>query len=460
MLRTLRDDTLIVFLSDTHIGGDEGHDIFESPEELTALLEELSAHGGSVELVLAGDFFDFLEIGDASNGENRASVTISRPEYRKLFSALRYFAADDRHRVIYLPGNHDAEVWWNPAVQKTLREKGLVDEFALSYAARFESVPERVVYCEHGNQFDPANTKRDYEDPLDTPLGDHIVTDLTRGMVAAGRITRSLDLRDLNKVYPLVTIPQWVVGRFFYDLLGRAVTFLLLPLLVGYAAYRVVAYLLTLAHDGSASFSFWESYRTLPGLQALFAEIAWDAGLLVVAFGLFFLAVRRTAARAVTSLSLGSPGHRQGVPPPRSPEQEIRGLLTTDRLPPMDRNLPGREIDVFVSGHTHAPSLSEIRCENGDAAIIVNSGCWLRQLQPIQAHFGGPPVFVSNFVQTHVRIFLGDCGVRVELWEHSKPARVRLRTAERIAILGRLPAQPAEDTKPRARASRELQGAG
>ncbi len=313
MIRTLQDDALIVFLSDTHIGGDEGHDIFESPNELTALLEELSAHGGPVELVLAGDFFDFLEIGDVPSGENRASVTIARPEYLKLFSTLRAFSAVEHHRVVYLPGNHDAEVWWSPAVQNTLREEGLVDEFAPSYAARFESVPERVLYCEHGNQFDPANTIRDYEDPLDTPLGDHIVTDLTRGLVSAGHITRSLDLGDLNKVYPLVTIPEWVVGRFFYDLLGRVVTYLLLPLIIGYAAYWVVEYLLLPLFVGPASFS-WESYRSLPGLRRrLLAEVASDATLLVIAFGLFFLAVRRTAARAVSSLSSRLPGHRRAI---------------------------------------------------------------------------------------------------------------------------------------------------
>lgn len=126
----------------------------------------------------------------------------------------------------------------------------------------------------------------------------------------------------------------------------------------------------------------------------------------------------------------------------------------------MDRDLPGREIDVFISGHTHAPSLSEIQREIGDAAIIVNSGCWLRQLQPIRAHFRGPPVFVSKFVQTHVRVYLSDSSVRVELWEHPKPARMQLRAAERIWILGRLPAQPAGDAKPLVQASRELQGAG
>ena len=126
----------------------------------------------------------------------------------------------------------------------------------------------------------------------------------------------------------------------------------------------------------------------------------------------------------------------------------------------MHRDLPGRQIGVFVSGHTHAPSLSEIRRENGDAAIIVNSGCWLRQLQPIHAHFRGPPVFAPKFVLTHVRVLLGNSGVCVELWEHPKPARVRLRLAERIVILGRLPTQPAEDARPRVQASGELQEAG
>ena len=164
------------------------------------------------------------------------------------------FAAGEGNRVVYLPGNHDAETWWNPGIRKTLREEGLVHEFALPYTARFESVSERIVYCEHGNQFDPANAIRDYKDPLDTPLGDHVVTDVVRRVVAAGRITRSLDLRDVNKVFPLATIPEWIAGRVFYDLLGWVATRLLLPLLIGYAAYRIFAYLLVIANEGSLSY--------------------------------------------------------------------------------------------------------------------------------------------------------------------------------------------------------------
>jgi class 3 adenylate cyclase len=54
----LPDETLLVFLSDTHIGGTAGSDIFESAAELTLLLEDLNRHHGPVELVLAGDFLD------------------------------------------------------------------------------------------------------------------------------------------------------------------------------------------------------------------------------------------------------------------------------------------------------------------------------------------------------------------------------------------------------------------
>ncbi|MDQ3710521.1 MAG: hypothetical protein M3387_14695, partial [Actinomycetota bacterium] len=307
--------------------------------------------------------------------------------------------------------------------------------------------------------FDPANAITDYGDPLDTPFGEHIVTDVVRRIVPAGRITRDLDVRDMGRVFPLVTIPEWIAGRVFYDLLGRVVAYLFAPLLVGYAAYRVIAYLLAFTYDVPESFSFWESYRTLPGLQVLFGEIAWDALLLVTVFVLFFFAIRRTATRVISSLASRIPGERPAASRTTSSVVEARNLLQTDAHPPMRRDMRGREIDVFVSGHTHAPSLSEVRRDNADAAIVVNSGCWLRQLQPIPAHFGGPPVFASRFVQTHVRVFLGNPGVRVELWEHPKPARVSLRAAERIAILGRLPAQPAEDARPRVRTSGELRGA-
>src|SRR5829696_2138854 len=135
----LSGDTLVVFVSDSHIGGDRGCDGFESPGELEALFLDLASREGPVELILAGDFFDFLQIGEVADGENRASVTIERPEYRDLFAALKRFREVADKRVIYLPGNHDAEAFWNKEIQETLRGRGLVDEFAYYYLASVET---------------------------------------------------------------------------------------------------------------------------------------------------------------------------------------------------------------------------------------------------------------------------------------------------------------------------------
>src|SRR3712207_6008169 len=141
----LSSDSLVVFVSDPHIGGDPGCDGFESPEELEALFEELAQREGPVELILAGDFFDFLQIGKVPEGMNRASLTLSRPEYEDLFAALIRFREAERKRVIYLPGNHDAESFWNPRIQETLQEWGLVDEFAYYYLASVETGGEQRV---------------------------------------------------------------------------------------------------------------------------------------------------------------------------------------------------------------------------------------------------------------------------------------------------------------------------
>ena len=70
----LLDGTLLVFLSDTHIGGVAGSEIFQSAAELTALLQDLNHHQGPVELVLAGDFLDLLRMGDPGHGETRPDL--------------------------------------------------------------------------------------------------------------------------------------------------------------------------------------------------------------------------------------------------------------------------------------------------------------------------------------------------------------------------------------------------
>jgi UDP-2,3-diacylglucosamine pyrophosphatase LpxH len=421
VIRRLTDDTLVVVLSDSHIGGDQGRDIFESPDDLAALFASLAAHPGPVELVLAGDFFDLLRIADVPGGQNRASATSSRAEYGDLFATLRRFASEPMRTVVYLPGNHDAEVWWNREIRADLEEAGLVQEFALSYCASFKSEPERVVYCEHGNQFDPANAIRDYDDPLDTPLGEHIVTDVLPHL-PTGWETEGGNLRAIDRVFPLSIIPGWLAGRLFYQVATQTVRWLLLPLVILLAAHAV------LEHGGSVG--------------ALLVELAYDIGILLLVFGVFlFVAARATnrVIRASTTRLRGDAEH-----------ELIRSRLETGEPPPLSGSLTSG-IAVFVSGHTHAPSLTHFDGPTGNRGALVNSGCWLRQLQPVPGRIGAPPVFVSRFVQTHVRVYRDEGAIQVELWEHPRPSPRALRVVERLAVLGRLPAAPEHGSPPRVR---------
>jgi UDP-2,3-diacylglucosamine pyrophosphatase LpxH len=445
----LSNDTLIVFVSDSHIGGDPGCDGFESPQELETLFEELAGREEPVELILAGDFFDFLQIGKVPEGMDRASLTIERPEYERLFAALRRFREVEGKRVIYLPGNHDAESFWNPEIQKTLRERGLVDEFAYYYLALIEAGGERrIVYCEHGNQLDPANTVEDYHDRLDTPLGHHVVTDFTRRIAPFGEVSRGLDLSEIKMVYPLVAIPGWVTSRYFYDFAGKVAGYLLLPLLVAYVAYRVIAYFLALAGGGPGG--FFGNYRELPRVHELFLDIAVFGLVILLIFAIFFFVIRHAVHRALNTVS---PGGRPRYSPAEASHEKIRTILKGEVRPPMNPSLDPTTIDVFVSGHTHLPSLYEMERPDDRRAVMVNSGCFLRQLQPVSPRLKGPPVFVSKFVLTHVRVFAQGAQPRVELWEQPKPAEQSLTRIERLLSWRRRPPQPPPDSKPHVRVS-------
>ena len=59
-------------------------------------------------------------MGEPGRAEDLVAATIARPEYQTLSAALRAFAGGPGRRVVYLVGNHDTEVWWNPEVRRAL----------------------------------------------------------------------------------------------------------------------------------------------------------------------------------------------------------------------------------------------------------------------------------------------------------------------------------------------------
>jgi hypothetical protein len=300
-----------------------------------------------------------------------------------------------------------------------------VHELALAYAAAFEAEPARIIYSEHGNEFDPPNRISDYNDRLDTPLGDHIVTEIIPRL-PTGRTAVALQLNDIDRVYPLSILPEWVAGRLFYALVTQAVRWLLVPIVVAYVAFEMIAFVIGVGRKS---------------INTLFIDVTYDVALVLLAFSCFFLLARRMANRALRT----PPAHNEQGEAVDATVARIRAMLEAGETPPLGAEVAGADIAVFVSGHTHAPSLTPFRTRSGRQGALVNSGCWLRQLQAVPTFFRLPTVFVSRFVLTHVRVYRTAEGTRVELWEQPRPAAQEFRIAERLAVLGRLPPEPPAD---------------
>jgi hypothetical protein len=246
-----------------------------------------------------------------------------------------------------------------------------------------------------------------------------------------------------------VAIPSWIASRYFYHLAGRVVSYLLVPLLVAYAVYKVVAFAISRATNGEASLLFG-SYRELPNVHQVFLDTFLFLLVILGIFGIFFLVARHAVHKTLRAVSPGGSPHYS---PAESSQNSIKAVLAGEARPPMDPEFDPTTADVFVSGHTHLPSLAETERPDGSKAVLVNSGCFLRQLQPITPRLKGPPIFVSKFVLSHVRVFAQEELLRVELWEQPKPAGQTLTRIERLVSIGRRPRQPPAGAKPRLVAS-------
>ncbi len=234
----------LVFISDLHLATDPEMRDFFAQDELAALLDELTAHPEPVDLIIAGDFFDLLQL----NGADREAAfrrALHLPEYATLFDRLRRFTAIPRHRTIYLVGNHDAEMGWNAPLRRYLLASGLVSEISLAYRHVYADAQGNgcLVYCEHGNDYDGINTVGDYTNPAVTPLGAHIVTDLVNYLEPLGRhapIDAPTSIADIDNIHPLGMIPWWFLSTYFYQQVRRLTKYVLIPAAILYTLFAVI----------------------------------------------------------------------------------------------------------------------------------------------------------------------------------------------------------------------------
>lgn len=161
-------------VSDLHLGGMRGQQIFKGGEILAAFIESLAQADRRIAFVINGDFIDFLAEPGATYFDPRGAPDkverISRdPAFNGVWGALKKFVAKDKRQLVIVVGNHDLELAM-PRVQTTIIEllarespaaRGRII-FSTMGAGFAACVGQARVLCLHGNEADLFNIT-DYE---------------------------------------------------------------------------------------------------------------------------------------------------------------------------------------------------------------------------------------------------------------------------------------------------------
>ena len=158
----------LVVISDLHLGG-MSPTMMSRPKELGAFIGGLPQRlgdGERLELVIAGDFVDFLSIPpwsawtpDPAEAVRKLASVVGEPDdpngFAPVFDALRAHVAAG-HRLTVMLGNHDLELTLPPVQDAFLRRVG-ADPHDVLFVMDGRAYRRGGLLIEHGNRYDDAN---------------------------------------------------------------------------------------------------------------------------------------------------------------------------------------------------------------------------------------------------------------------------------------------------------------
>ena len=164
-------------VSDLHMGGSEGFQIFRETKRLANYIRWVTGQrpGGHVALILNGDVIDTLAENITGYLAVDEAVSIVQrimrdPSFGQIWDALADFVKVDGRALIVVIGNHDIELAF-PTVQQAIVKRLASENLAARARIEFSTtgagysciVGNATVFCTHGNEVDPWNYVR-YED--------------------------------------------------------------------------------------------------------------------------------------------------------------------------------------------------------------------------------------------------------------------------------------------------------
>lgn len=224
-------------LSDLHLGPGGPLTTFHEADRLAALIDHWREREQAMELVLAGDVFDFLQVPEydgfsASKAAGRFAVIAKNPGTARVLGALGRLAGRAGVELTVLAGNHDPELLVDDVREAFARELGRArgtirwaDDEALVprdgvhppvwgralAAPGAEGDPARSAWVVHGDRWDPSNfIDRDAVRAAATagtgfqlPVGSHLVFEVLSKLKIEHRWVDELK-PELTAVLPLL----------------------------------------------------------------------------------------------------------------------------------------------------------------------------------------------------------------------------------------------------------------
>ena len=385
------------FVSDLHVGGDEQLEHVDFLDELLAFLRELEETDEEAELIINGDAFGLWEFTEV---EGPAKFDALLDRYPELFEQLR--ATGDEIPITFIPGNHDYELAAYDEYVERLAEYNVTLEQEVSIT---RAVGDYEVYVEHGMQRDPNNRIPDFGNPYANPPGYFVNRQITS---RAGRLSgrgKYNWLKDIQAVTPMTRIPDWMISNYFYREMSAWLRYAAVPFLLLFNVGLLYVGIVLLDVTGVWSLPL----DALEGVLAQFGPVGQLVDLflaanlvligLLIAVSVPLYVFARDVRKTLRRFGLVRPDDESDIAEESGPARKyVEGARDVFAESP--------ETAVFVYGHTHRVSLTEV-----EDRLVLNTGTWLKRLDRVSPPVGVlPPVFYSSYQLNYFRLTPADDG--------------------------------------------------
>jgi UDP-2,3-diacylglucosamine pyrophosphatase LpxH len=376
-------DAKVIAVSDLHLPPVRSA---VSGRSCETLARQLDAETSAITVVLAGDVVELL-------GSPGATATEILRAHEDLCAALMAVTARGG-QVIYAIGNHDCDLAWDVKAADAVRE---MTGAKLCLSADLVLADGQKIRVEHGHQLDPYNCFCDARNPLDTPIGHHVVREVIPRIEFLGRgwVDGAHEMADPTD------FPSFIGSRLVYRKLGRRLWWLIaIPLLILIGVHIPE---FTSLRSRFPDSRVWLHRAVILGYGAV-------VDLLVIASVVGIL-VRR-AWLSISALALDERGYGQN----QAARQRAQDLV-------------GDGYYGFISGHTHHPELAATA-----DGFYANLGSCTSVVEAAGGRYGLPPAYVRNQQICWLELAAGQAELvcaRVEL-----PGATKM---ERFAARGRNP---------------------